>query len=67
MATTVKNPYKAMIAMSSDHAGLNQELGRLQKELYSVMALVRNARDVRDYIRYLHGQSGRWLDSHYHG
>jgi len=67
MATTLKNPYKAMIAMSSDHAGLNRELRRLQREIYSVMALVRNARDVRDYIRYLDEQSTRWLDLHYHG
>jgi len=65
MATTLKNPYRAMIAMSSDHAGLNRELRSLQTELYSVMALMRNARDVRDYVQYLRRQSTRWLDSHY--
>jgi hypothetical protein len=59
--------HTAMIVMSSDHAGVNRELHRLEKELNAVIGLVVNARDIRDYLNALRAASARWLDSNWHG
>lgn len=39
--------------MSSDHAGINRELGRLQREMSHALAHIDDARKVRLYLDYL--------------
>jgi len=63
MATPADNRWKAILGMSSDHAGINQELGRLRAELYRVLARIDDARDVRDYLEAMRRESGIWFDS----
>jgi hypothetical protein len=53
-----------MIGMSSDHAGINQELGRLRAELYHALAQLEDARDVRRYIDYMRIKSREMLDGY---
>ena len=38
--------------MSSDHAGINRELGRLQREMSHALAHIDDARKVRLYLDY---------------
>jgi len=60
MATPSKNPWRASIGMSSDHAGINRELGRFQSELYHVLAQLKDSRHVRDYLRDMTSESRVW-------
>lgn len=46
--------------MSSDHAGINTELGLLRVELYRVLAQIEDPRRVRDYIEMLRWRSREW-------
>ncbi len=48
--------------MSSDHAGINQELGRLRAELYRALAQLDDPRDVRWYLDYMRMKSREMLD-----
>jgi hypothetical protein len=61
MATPTKNPWRASIALSSDHAGINRELGRLQSDMYRTLAAVKDPRRVRDYLNIMRGASLQWL------
>jgi hypothetical protein len=64
MATPSKNPWRASIGMSSDHAGIARELDRLQVELYRVLSKLDDPRYVRDYIRIMIRESTLWLMAH---
>ncbi len=61
MATRVDNRWKAILGMSSDHAGINQELGRFRNELYRALARIEDPRDVRDYLNCLEDYSRSWM------
>ena len=45
------NRWKATIVMSSDHAGINAELGALETALLETLARVDDPRQVRDFLR----------------
>ncbi len=50
-----------MLEMSSDHAGINQELGRLQVHVYRCLAEMHDPRDVRDFLQHLGRESTVWM------
>ena len=52
--------FRAVIALSSDHAGISRELGRLEDAMYRTMAELRNLRQVRDYLRFMRSASAGW-------
>jgi len=47
------NRWKLILGLSSDHAGINRELGRLQREMSHALAHIDDARKVRLYLDYL--------------
>ena len=61
MSNRVDNRWKAVLGMSSDHAGIDRELRSLQSTLYRVLARTDDARHVRDYLRYLVNVSQEYL------
>ena len=60
MATLIYNRWKVILGMSSDHAGINGELGRLRTELYRVLAQVEDPRHVKHYLMALRRASREW-------
>jgi len=64
MAIAADNRWKAILSMSSAHAGINQELGRFRNELYRALARIDDPRDVRDYLGNLISNSHWWLIDH---
>ena len=54
------NRWKAIIGLSSDHAGINQELGWLKNELMRGLSRIDDARKVRDYLIHLRSESDAW-------
>lgn len=62
MATKLPdNRWRAMIAMSSDHAGINKELERFEAVMLRTLANVEDARKVRDYLACLRDASIAWF------
>lgn len=55
------NRWKVTLGMSSDHAGINIELGFLRTEMYRVLARIDDPRRVRDYIERLRWRSREWF------
>lgn len=53
-----------MVTLSSDHAGIAQELKRLEREIYRVVACMRDPRAVRDYLQAIGQASYRWHMDH---
>jgi hypothetical protein len=62
MATPSKNPWKAMIVLGSDHAGLKHHFQRLEDELRFGLDRIDDPRKVIDYMRWLLGASAHWLE-----
>lgn len=56
------NRWKAVIAMSADHTGINQSLGWLQYELLRSLARIEDPRRVRDFLKHLGIESRAWCD-----
>jgi hypothetical protein len=54
--------HKAIVMLSSDHAGINQALGWLEYELRRALARIEDPRKVRDYLRDLGIASRAWCD-----
>ena len=63
MATRVDRRWNAILGMSSDHAGIDRELGRLRAELYYALARIDDPRRVRDYIAALRIASLEWREA----
>jgi hypothetical protein len=55
-----------MVTMTSDHAGMARELQHLETEMRHVLARADDARDTRDYVRWLVNMSKEWLKKHPH-
>ena len=60
------NRFKVMIALSSDHAGIAEELKRLEREIYYVVARIEDGRHVRDYLQALGRASYHWHQANPH-
>lgn len=58
--------FKMMVTLSSDHAGIARELGKLEREIYRVVARIEDARHVRDYLIRLQCASAAWLRDNPH-
>ena len=54
------NRWRATIAMSSDHAGIGQELAWLERDILAALARIDDPRQVRAYIRWLEVSSFNW-------
>ena len=52
--------FKAMVNMSSDHAGIAAELKKLEREIYRVIAHTDDARELRDYLQVMVLRSKAW-------
>ena len=52
--------FKVMVNMSSDHAGIAAELKELEREIYSVVAHIEDARTLRDYLADMRADSMMW-------
>lgn len=55
--------WKAMVALSSDHAGVNAILEHLERTLLRGLARCRDARQARDFIQYVAGASEHWCET----
>lgn len=44
------NKWKATIVLSSDHAGINRELGSLESGLLRILSSIDDPRKVRDFL-----------------
>jgi hypothetical protein len=64
MATPRKNPWKAMIVFSSEHAGLFRPFALLEDDMLGTLAQLDDARQVRDYLTALREASDKWLIEH---
>jgi len=56
------NRWKATIVLSSDHAGINNELGSLENELLHSLAHIEDPRKVRDFLLHLRLEAALWCD-----
>ena len=56
--------FKAVIALSSDHAGIARELDRLETTMYRTIAELRDARQVRDWAHFMRSASAGWLTAY---
>jgi hypothetical protein len=54
------NRWKVMLALSSDHAGINVQLGKFQRALSRILARVDDPRQVRDLFRFVEQKSAEW-------
>jgi hypothetical protein len=58
--------FKATIVLSSDHAGIAQQLRNLEREMYRVICRVDDPRKVRDYLAHVCLASMQWLEENPH-
>lgn len=56
--------FKTVIAMGSDHAGINRELDRLESAMYRTLAQLRDARQVRAWLHFMRSASAGWFTAY---
>lgn len=54
------NLWKATVVLSSDHAGINRELGLLESELLHVLGRIEDPRKVRDFVDAVRTKAHVW-------
>lgn len=59
-----ENRWKAILGMSSDHAGIDRELSKFQASMYRTLARVKDPRQVRDWLHFMRSASKGWLDAY---
>jgi hypothetical protein len=63
---TSDNRWRAILTMSSDHAGINKLLGLLEREMLYSLARIEDSRHVRDYLGALLVASMEWREANPH-